>query len=310
MELSILLLKKIAVMLLMVLMGFGLVKAKLLKSEQSVVLSVINLYVACPCMILSAYQLDYTPELLKGLVIALIAAILVHAVYIFITKPVGNAFKLDCIDRASLVYTNAGNLIVPLVSSMLPREYVFFCSGFVAIQTIMVWAHLPGMITTEFKFNIKKIVLNPNFLAISAGLICFVCRLRFPTIIASTVDAMGGAIGPICMLMIGMLMADVDLKSIFTDPHSYLICFLRLVAYPLVVILIIWACRITTLIPLAHDVLIVTVLGSAAPIGVAVAQMATLYNVEARRAGAINVMSVLLCIITMPVMIYIYQLLC
>lgn len=310
MELSILLLKKITVMLLMVLMGFAMVKAKLLKSEQSVVLSVINLYVASPCLILSAYQMDYSPELLKGLVIAFVAAALVHAVYIFITKPIGKVMKLDCIDRASLIYTNAGNLIVPLVSSMLPKEYVFFCSGFVAVQTIMVWAYLPGIISSEFKFNIKKIVLNPNFLAIVTGIICFVCGIKFPSIMADTVDAMGSAIGPICMLMIGMLMADVDLKAIFTDPHSYLICFLRLIAYPMVIILTIWACRITTLVPIAHDVLIVTVLGAAAPIGVAVAQMATLYNVEARRAGAINVMSVLLCIISMPVMLYVYQLLC
>ena len=310
MELSILLLKKIAVMLLMVLMGFAIVKAKLLKSEQSVVLSVINLYVACPCMILSAYQLDYTPELMKGLVIALIAAALVHAVYIWLAKPVGKLFKLDSIDRASLIYTNAGNLIVPLVSSMLPKEYVFFCSGFVAVQVIMVWAHLPGMISDEFRFNIKKILLNPNILAIAAGLVCFVCGIKFPMVIADTMDFMGGAIGPICMIMIGMLMADVDLKAIFTDLHSYLICFLRLIAFPMAIILIIFLSRVTSFMPLAHDVLIVTVLGAAAPIGVAVAQMATIYNVEARRAGAINVMSVLLCIITMPLMILVYQLLC
>ena len=310
MELSILLLKKIAVMMLMVLMGFVLVKAKLLKSEQSVVLSVINLYVVCPCMILSAYQLDYTPELLKGLAIAFVAAVLVHVIYIFITKPISKALRLDSIDSASLIYTNAGNLIVALVSSMLPKEYVLFCSGYMAVQTTMVWAQLPGMVTDKFKFNIKKILLNPNIIAIIAGFIFFVCKIEFTPIIAGAVEAMNAMIGPICMLMIGMLMADVDLKAIFTDPHSYLICFLRLIAYPLVIILIICACRITKIIPLAYDVLIVTVLAAAAPIGVAVAQMATLYNVEARRAGAINVMSVLLCIITMPIMIYIYQLLC
>lgn len=297
-------------MLLMVLIGFVLVKAKLLKSEQSVVLSTLNLYVACPCLILSAFQLDYKPELLKGLIIAFVAAALVHVVYIFMTKPVGRMLKLDRIDRASLIYTNAGNLIVPLVSSMLPKEYVFFCTGFVAVQTAMVWIHLPGMITDDFKLNVKKVLLNPNIIAIVAGLVFFVCRIKFPPIIGGTVDTIGAIIGPICMIMIGMLMADVDLKAIFTDPHSYLICFLRLIAYPLVIILIICLCRITKIMPLAHDVLTVTVLGAAAPIGVAVAQMATLYGVEARRAGAINVMSVLLCIISMPLMIFIYQLLC
>lgn len=310
MELSILLLKKIAVMLLMVLMGFAAVKAKLLKSEQSVVLSVINLYIATPCLIISAYQIDYSRELLMGLLIAVIAAMIVHAVYVCLSKPVSRVLRLNNIDRASIVYTNAGNLIVPLVSSMLPKEYVFFCSGFIAVQIIMVWSHLPGMITDEFKFNIKKIVLNPNIIALAAGLVCFTCRIKFPMILADTFDYMGAAIGPICMVMIGMLMADVDLKAIFTDLHSYLVCFLRLIGFPMVIILIIFASRITTLIPLARDVLTVTVLGAAAPIGVAVAQMATLYDVDAKRAGALNVMSVLLCIITMPLIILVYQLLC
>lgn len=310
MELSLLLLKKIAVMLLMVLMGFAAVKAKLLKSEQSVVLSVINLYIATPCLIISSYQISYSPELMKGLVIAIIAAMLVHAVYILVSKPVSKLFRLDRIDRASLIYTNAGNLIVPLVSSMLPKEYVFFCSGYIAVQTILLWSHLPGMITDKFKFNLKKIVLNPNILAIAVGLICFTCRIELPMIISDTMDYMGASIGPICMVMIGMLMADVDLKAIFTDLHSYLVCFLRLIAFPVLIILIIFASRITALVPLSHDVLTVTVLAAAAPIGVSVAQMATLYNVDAKRAGALNVMTVLLCIITMPLIILVYQFLC
>lgn len=305
-----LLLKKIATMLLMVFVGYGLVKGKLLKSDQSVVLSTIVMYAVFPCLILDSFQLEYSGELLTGLGIAFVGAVVVHIIFILGTKPVGKLLKLDNVDRASLIFTNGGNLIVPLVSSMLGREYVFYCCAFVVVQTVMVWVYLPGMLNDNYKVSIKKILLNTNILAIEAGLICFFGRITLPPILADTVKALSDSVGPLCMLIIGMLMADVDLKHIFTDPHSYLICFLRLIAYPLAVILVIWLTRITSIMPASRDTLVVTVLAAAAPIGVAVAQMATLFGGDARRAGAINVMSVLLCIITMPLMMLIYQTIC
>lgn len=60
------LLQQIVQLFLMIFMGFLIVKAGLLKDEDSKVLSKIVLYLIIPCVILNAFQVDYTPETVRG----------------------------------------------------------------------------------------------------------------------------------------------------------------------------------------------------------------------------------------------------
>ena len=62
MEISILLAQQIAQLFLMILMGFLIVKAGLLKDEDSKVLSKIVLYLIIPCVILNAFPACNRPE--------------------------------------------------------------------------------------------------------------------------------------------------------------------------------------------------------------------------------------------------------
>ena len=65
MDITFLLGTKIIELTLIVLIGYGLVKSKLLKSEDSKPLSIIGLYVISPAVMIEAFQIDYTPEMLK-----------------------------------------------------------------------------------------------------------------------------------------------------------------------------------------------------------------------------------------------------
>ena len=67
MELSILLMEQIAKLFIMIFMGYAIVKMGLLKDEDSKVLSTLVLYLIVPCVILNAFQVDYTPEKVSGL---------------------------------------------------------------------------------------------------------------------------------------------------------------------------------------------------------------------------------------------------
>ena len=72
MELSILLMEQIAKLFIMIFMGYAVVKMGLLKDEDSKVLSTLVLYLIVPCVILNAFQVDYTPEKVSGLELACI----------------------------------------------------------------------------------------------------------------------------------------------------------------------------------------------------------------------------------------------
>ena len=70
----IILIKKIISLALIMAMGYLLVKLKILKSEDSKGLSTLSMYMIMPCMIINAFQVDYTPEVQNGLLLAFAAA--------------------------------------------------------------------------------------------------------------------------------------------------------------------------------------------------------------------------------------------
>lgn len=74
MTISILLMKQIAQLFLMIFMGYLIVKTGIVEDTDSKVLSKIILYLVIPCVIINAFQVDYTSDTVKGLLLAFIAA--------------------------------------------------------------------------------------------------------------------------------------------------------------------------------------------------------------------------------------------
>lgn len=117
-------------------MGFLIVKAGLLKDEDSKVLSKIVLYLIIPCVILNAFQVDYTPETMRGLLVAFAASLLMQVVLLFAVSALGRVFHLDAVEITSVYYSNSGNLIVPLVTAVLGAEWVLYSCVYMSVQLV------------------------------------------------------------------------------------------------------------------------------------------------------------------------------
>ena len=72
---SLILAEKIFSLFLIMFMGYAVVHWGLLHAEDSKTLSLISLYLISPCVIISAFQVQYTPDVLHGLLLALAAAV-------------------------------------------------------------------------------------------------------------------------------------------------------------------------------------------------------------------------------------------
>ena len=79
---SLILAEKIFSLFLIMFMGYAVVHWGLLHAEDSKTLSLISLYLISPCVIISAFQVQYTPDVLHGLLLALAA---IQAVFIVLT---------------------------------------------------------------------------------------------------------------------------------------------------------------------------------------------------------------------------------
>ena len=70
MQISLLLMEEIIKLFVIMFMGYAVVKAGLMKSSESKSVSVIMVYLVIPCVILNAFQVEYTPDVQKGLLLA------------------------------------------------------------------------------------------------------------------------------------------------------------------------------------------------------------------------------------------------
>nr|WP_317361386.1 AEC family transporter [uncultured Blautia sp.] len=180
MELSILLFGQMVSMMLMILMGFAAVKAKLVTSSQSQVLSALTLYIIVPCVVINSFQIEFSKEKMNGLLLAAGFAILMHVLFILVVSVLGKRWKLTSIEKASMVYSNGGNLIIPLVSALLGQKQVFYCCAFIMVQLVFLWTHTVSLVGGREQMSWKKILKNPNMFAIAAGLILFFTNTRLP----------------------------------------------------------------------------------------------------------------------------------
>ena len=308
METALLLAGKITELTLIVLMGMALVKSKLLTSEHSRTLSVIALYLISPSVMIHAFQIENTPEILDGLKLSVALAVAFHILLIALGRLFKTLFKLDTLEHAATVYTNSGNLIIPLVMSVFGPQWVIYTSGFIIVQTLLFWTHLRLLLCGSGKLSWKTVFTNINILSILFGILLFACQIKLPRIIDNTLATVGGMIGPVAMLVAGMLIASLPLKEIVLSKRIYLTAFLRLILIPLILLLFVKISGIAHLGGYSDTVVLISFLATVSPAASTVTQMAVIYGQNARKASAIYGITTLFCVITMPLMIGLYRL--
>ena len=273
MHISILLMEQIIQLFLMIFMGFLIVKAKLLNSKDSKILSIIVLYLIIPCVIINAFQVDYTPQTVKGLLIALAGSVMTQVILLIVVSILGRVFHLNEVEVASIYYSNSGNLIVPIVMFILGKEWVLYGCVFMSVQLVFIWTHCKKIISRESTYDWRKIVLNINMISIAIGIVLFLTRIHLPEDINSTLSAVGGMIGPASMIVTGMLFAGMDFKQIFASKRVYFVTFLRLIVVPAIALVLIKFSYLASLSSNGPKIMLIVFLAIITPSASTVTQM-------------------------------------
>ena len=228
---ALLLAEQIGVLFLMMAGGFVLVKTGLVKSEESRTLSMVSIYLILPCVTIHAFQVEYSDEIRNGFLLGIFAAVAIHLILFLLSWIFGRLLHLEAVEKASLIYSNAGNLILPLVTAVLGPEWEIYATSFLCVQMILIWTHGQSLMRGQAGINWKKILLNLNLIAIAVGLILFFARIRLPELLGDAVGSMASTIGPVSMVMIGMLLGSVKWKSVFSGQRIYLIVALKMLVF-------------------------------------------------------------------------------
>ena len=232
----------VLLMLLYLLPGFLLCRAKKVRPEHLSSLSVVLLYVCGPGMFLNALiDLDVTPGLTRrmGLFIlfSLAGELALMMILRFLSGKRRNEFGLRMLSIAS-VMGNVGFFGMPVVRALFPdapEAAVYSCMFNVSLN-IIAWTVGVFTLTGEKKYiSLRAAFLNPSVLAAAVGFVLYLLKANtwFPELLRTGFRALGTTSTPLCMIILGIRLAAMDLRKLFTTPLAWLISAGKLLVFPL-----------------------------------------------------------------------------
>lgn len=293
-------------MFVLILLGVFCFKKKILTDSASKHMTDLLLYVVNPLVVINAYNMPFNPELATNLGMAFLLGIISHliamAVAYITVRSKGNN-ENAAIERFSIIYTNCGFMALPLINAMFGSEGVFYASAYMTVFNLLSWTH--GYITISKKADkaaIIKAFTSPVVISVAVGLILFFCQIRLPLVIADSVAHMASLNTPIAMLITGVSLAQTNIIKAFKTPRLYYIVFVANLLVPLI------ASCVYLFLPINQSIILINLVAVACPCAVTTLLFSTRLGKNVTHATNLLTVSNVSCVITIPLVIFIYQL--
>lgn len=294
--------EQIIILLIFVGVGYILGKSGIVKNEHSKVLSSLLVYVFLPCNVIKTFTARFNisflqsnwEDILISSVIMLVTAIGAHFIVKLITK---NKYERSVYEY-SVVVPNSGYIGIALATS------VFSAAGLMSFMTmaipLQIYIYTYGYaILTKQGLNLKKLI-NPVIIATVLGIIFGLCNVKFPSLIDGVLDSSSACMAPVSMLLTGCIISEFKLKDMFSNIRIYPVIFLRILAIPLLVGLVLS-------LFLKAETVAVAVLLYALPCGMNSVIFPKLVGEDCRAGAGISLISTLLSALTIPLIFLIFN---
>lgn len=278
--------------------GFGCRKAGIFNDVARDKLTDFVVFVTLPCMIFESFNMAFSLESLKQGALALLIAVGMSCVALLLGKVLYNRFPYE--EKSILQYgtlvSNSGFAGLPVVSGAYGDEGLFLGSLFIIPTRILMWSAGISLFTrADAKQAVKKVLLNPGIIAVEVGLVRMLFQIPLPHFVDTAVDNLGGCTSPMAMALVGAILVDVPLKTVFDLKRFYLVA-VRQFLLPGICLA---ALRLLHVDPLTIGVSVVI---TGMPIGSTTAILAQKYVADAKFASKCVFISTLTSLVTVPIL--------
>ena len=292
-------------MLLLMLVGLLCVKIGFLHEKTVSDLTRILLYIVSPCLILNAFQKDFSEERLVLLGKLFVIMGLIFAANILMSTLLFN--KRTCPDkerrdilRFGATYTNAGFIGIPLSQALNGADGVFCAVPYLVLFNIFLWTHGISIFNKNNDARIshsetlKKVVLNPNILASAAGFLFFVFNVKFTPIISDTLTYIADLNTGLSMIVIGSNLALISIREIISDKKVWIGTFVRNLLFPIVPIILL------IIFPVSPVAASSTLIEASCPVAGTAVMFSILNHYDVQFTTRLLCLSTVMSVITIP----------
>ncbi len=297
-------LQQVVVLVLMMAVGFLVGRVKMIRSEGRDVLTKVVLNIASPALVINSFQVEFNAQLLRDMALIAVFATVSMALFFVLGKymwPKGDDEKRRVLWQATM-FSNCGFMGYPVLYSLFGDTGVMYGAVYVMVFVVYSWTlgiHIYAGKTGGW----KDILLQPGLIAVFVGLAFFLLRVHLPGPIVQTVKGIGALNTPLAMLIVGLLVAEGDFKSLFREHTLFTGAAVRLIALPAVslgVLWLLWQLGVPGMQAVASPAVRSCVLLTAMPIAANVAIFAAMYNIKPQFAAQTVLVSTLFSVATVP----------
>ncbi len=293
--------------LMYIIPGYVVCKMKKASVDHLKTLSAVLLYGCSPCMIANSFlKLEFTVDGLINLSLFFLAVSVIQIVFmlglylIFRKKFEEGKYRVITVGCA---LGNLGYFGLPVVEALFPGqpEVLGYASMYVISMNLILFTLGVFLLTRRKEFvTVKSALINPATIGLFVGLFFYLTGLNktMPedNILFSFIQLLSKTTLPLSMIILGIRLATMNVKDIFTNKSAYALSFGKLIVFPL------FAYLLVVFLPLAQSIKATVLVLSATPCAASVMTMAELYENEEEMSANSVMMTTLLSFITIPIM--------
>ncbi|MBR6322735.1 MAG: AEC family transporter, partial [Lachnospiraceae bacterium] len=265
-------------------------KIKIVGDEGQKNITDLVIYVILPCNIVTSFLNGMTKDTLRDCLAVLLISIGIQVFAVIYGKLLYRKQPED--RKKNLVYgiicSNAGFLGNPIAEGVFGATGLMYASVYLIPQRIMMWSEGLAIYSGDknIKGTVKKVLTHPCVIACVIGIILMLTGVQLPAPVLTPLQTIGRCNTALSMFVIGMILADIDFRTII-DKTVIWFTVNRLILIPALVF------GICLLLPVSPTVRGVSVLLAAMPAGATTSMLALKYKRDPEFATKLVVFSTL-----------------
>lgn len=293
---------QILILFIIMFIGIAAKRARIINNGMEDSISVLLMKIALPALVVSSTNFERTSEVLPNMINILIITIISYILTILLCTMTAKALHFDKksanVFISLVLFGNVGFMGYPVARAFFGEIGVFYSTVVNLVFTTFLWTYGVLLFDSRGKLDLKKL-LNIGSISTVIALFMFFFQLRLPYSLQTALELTGKMTTPLSMLLIGALIAEIDIAKLVSNKRIYLVSAIRLFLIPLATAFIL------KLMNFNDMVISICTLMAAMPSGATNAIFAKQFDSEPLFASIGVFITTLLSILTLPLIVYI-----
>ncbi|SIS39665.1 AEC family transporter [Salimicrobium flavidum] len=265
--------------------------------------STVGMYIMLPCLVFETF---YNAELNRDYIMMLVFSLLLLFIILIMNKIYawmkGYGASTESALILSTAFMNSGNYGSPIILFAFGEQGFIYAISLMVMQAIIMnffGVYYAAKGTAGLKMAFLSVLKMPPTYAVLIAMIMKFTGMSIGGNVMGTIELVAAATVPTIMVVLGMQLAEISVKSLEWTKISYA-ATVRLVASPLI------AFMLVLLLPMSNLMASVLVVQAAMPSAATTTIYAVQFDSRPELVSGITLVTTLFSIVTIPLLLMVY----